>query len=112
MKLNSFLPPVCIPSTTNPRMYYIIAGGEWIEVDRMYDREELNSLWVKHRVSRVVPVVLSEKTYKVKGSKGNQYIISNKNGKWHCTCPSFMFHRHSDCKHIAEVKLKEKTKSK
>ncbi len=37
----------------------------------------------------------------IKGSKGNEYVVTGSNGKWHCTCPGFQF-RHS-CKHTAEA---------
>lgn len=36
----------------------------------------------------------------VKGSKGNEYVVTGANGKWNCTCPGFQF-RHS-CKHTVE----------
>ena len=36
----------------------------------------------------------------IKGSKGNEYIVTGSNGKWTCTCPGFQF-RHS-CKHTSE----------
>ncbi len=35
----------------------------------------------------------------VKGSKGQEYVVTNANGKWHCTCPGFQFRR--SCKHTA-----------
>lgn len=37
----------------------------------------------------------------IKGSKGNEYIVTGSNGRWNCTCPGFQF-RHS-CKHTAEA---------
>lgn len=37
----------------------------------------------------------------VKGSKGNEYVVTGSNGKWNCTCPGFQF-RHS-CKHTVEA---------
>ena len=33
----------------------------------------------------------------VKGSKGQEYVVTNANGLWHCTCPGFTFRR--SCKH-------------
>lgn len=35
----------------------------------------------------------------VKGSRGNEYVVTNANGLWHCTCPGFQFRR--SCKHTA-----------
>jgi len=34
----------------------------------------------------------------VKGSKGQEYVVTNALGKWHCTCTGFQFRR--TCKHI------------
>ena len=35
----------------------------------------------------------------VKGSKGQEYVVTNAGGVWHCTCPGFQFRR--SCKHTA-----------
>ncbi len=35
----------------------------------------------------------------IKGSKGQEYVVTNANGRWHCTCPGFQFRR--SCKHTA-----------
>lgn len=37
----------------------------------------------------------------VKGSKGNEYVVTNSHGSWSCTCPGFQFRR--SCKHTAEA---------
>lgn len=37
----------------------------------------------------------------VKGSKGNEYILTRNAGKWTCSCPGFQFR--SSCKHTAEA---------
>ena len=37
----------------------------------------------------------------VKGSKGNEYVVTGTNGKWHCTCPGFQFR--NSCKHTQEA---------
>jgi hypothetical protein len=47
------------------------------------------------------------KSWKVAGSKpGTVYDVTNKNGKWSCSCPSASFHR-GDCKHVKKLKLEE-----
>ncbi len=33
----------------------------------------------------------------IKGSKGDEYIVTNANGKWACSCPGFQFRK--SCKH-------------
>lgn len=34
----------------------------------------------------------------VKGSKGDEYVVTGNNGVWSCTCTGFQFRKH--CKHI------------
>jgi hypothetical protein len=34
----------------------------------------------------------------VKGSKGDEYIVTKENGQWSCTCVGFQFRR--KCKHV------------
>ena len=34
----------------------------------------------------------------VKGSKGDEYVVTKENGKWSCTCTGFQFRR--KCKHV------------
>ena len=41
------------------------------------------------------------KTFSIKGSKGDSYIVTIGNGKSHCTCSGFQFRR--NCKHLKEV---------
>lgn len=40
------------------------------------------------------------KTFKIKGSKGDEYIVTIGNGKYNCTCSGFQFRRM--CKHVKE----------
>lgn len=37
----------------------------------------------------------------VKGSKGNDYILTRNANKWTCSCPGFQFR--NSCKHVAEA---------
>ena len=46
------------------------------------------------------PVPMSS-TWNVKGSKGNEYIVTLSNGHYSCTCVGFIFHK--ICKHIKSV---------
>jgi len=41
------------------------------------------------------------KTFNVKGSKGDSYIVTVGSGKMHCTCSGFQFRK--SCKHVKEV---------
>ena len=41
-------------------------------------------------------------TWRVAGSKGAQYVVTQDAGRWSCTCVGFQFHK--DCKHIREKK--------
>ena len=34
----------------------------------------------------------------VKGSKGQEYVLTKTNAKWSCTCPGFEYRK--DCKHV------------
>lgn len=44
----------------------------------------------------------STQTFTVRGSKGDEYIVTNEGGRWACTCVGFGFRK--DCKHIHQVK--------
>jgi len=43
------------------------------------------------------------RSWTVDGSKGNQYIVTNDNGKWSCDCVAGKFGRH--CKHVEKAKI-------
>jgi hypothetical protein len=42
------------------------------------------------------------RSWTVDGSKGNQYIVTNDDGKWSCDCVAGKFGRH--CKHVEQLK--------
>jgi hypothetical protein len=48
------------------------------------------------------PKLSTTQTWRVAGSKGNEYTVTNSDGAWSCTCTGFGFRR--DCKHIQEKK--------
>lgn len=54
---------------------------------------EVNGATVSH-----TPIVQKSSEIVVKGSKGNNYIVTKHNGKASCTCPGFNFRR--SCKHL------------
>lgn len=41
------------------------------------------------------------KTFKVKGSKGDEYVVSVNGDRFNCTCSGFQFRR--TCKHVKEI---------
>ncbi len=49
----------------------------------------------------VEPVKSDIRTVKIKGSKGDEYIVTVGAGKINCTCSGFQFRR--SCKHVKEV---------
>lgn len=110
MIINSILPPTCIQSVVNGQWYIVTTDSKlgWVEVDRKYGWEELNSMWVKKTYDKVeTPKVKRIKAnYKVEGSRGNVYKVINDDGKWNCSCPAFGWGRGKDCKHIKQLKIK------
>ncbi len=44
---------------------------------------------------------VSVETRIVKGSKGQDYVLTRNGGRWTCSCPGFQFRR--SCKHTAGV---------
>jgi hypothetical protein len=42
------------------------------------------------------------KQFLVTGSRGDQYTVTEKNGKWDCSCSGFKFR--SKCRHVDEIK--------
>ena len=44
------------------------------------------------------------KEYKVPGSKGAIYTVTDDHGAWSCTCPASKWQK-GECKHIKELKL-------
>ena len=48
--------------------------------------------------------VVVGKEYKVPGSKGAIYTVTDDNGSWSCTCPASKWQK-GECKHIVALKL-------
>lgn len=44
-------------------------------------------------------------TWVVEGSRGNQYTVSLRSGRYHCTCPASVYRTwpSSECKHIRQI---------
>lgn len=113
MRFRSFFPPLSFQGPISKQWYVICSsdGDGWVEVKRQYSWAELEKLWDKIEYGSKPKVKEIEKEYKeynVVGSKGNSYKVVNDNGHWSCTCPAHGFGRGKDCKHIKEIKLKNK----
>ena len=108
MIINSLLPPTTLQSPSTGQWYIVTTDPKlgWVAVDRKYSWEELDKMW--RRVTYGVTIKAEPKrikaTYKVDGSKGNVYNVTNDNGVWNCSCPAHGFGRGKDCKHIKEIK--------
>ena len=48
-------------------------------------------------------LVLVGETFKVPGSKGAVYTVTNDRGSWTCTCPASKWQA-GECKHVAKLK--------
>jgi len=58
------------------------------------------------------PKRIEKNVFKIHSQSNNgEYIVSRKNGEWHCTCPDHKF-RKVECKHINAVKFYLKLKEK
>ena len=62
-----------------------------------------NILWIKDLQGNTATVKIDPdyKQWRVKGSKGNEYLVIRQKGQYNCTCPGFTFRK--NCRHIAEV---------
>jgi len=92
------VPPAIYRSHTG--VCYGIAGAVWVEVPSGTTLDELSQYMV-YKPLEVAPVP-GEKTWSVKGSKGNLYSVKLSGGAYTCSCPGFGFRR--KCRHIKEIK--------
>ena len=92
------MPPALFTSHTGIR--YGIAGSIWVEVPENTTLDELSEYMV-YKPRQTEPIV-GEKTWSVKGSKGNTYTIKLSGGTYSCSCPGYGFRR--NCRHIKEIK--------
>ena len=78
-------------------------------IDRIYTPKELEKIWVKEQPKYQYTSTKQElkpKTYKVDGSKGKSYTVTQKGSEWSCNCPASTFRKWESCKHIKEIKNK------
>ncbi len=106
MKLNLGAAPVevvwppCLSTIRGKR--YAISGNVWIEVPMSTVFDDLPKYMVCK--AREAPVTAPAQSWKVQGSKGNEYTVKLSQGVWSCTCPGYSFRR--KCRHI-EAKKRE-----
>jgi hypothetical protein len=109
MEYKSFLPPICFQSAISDT-WYIIANGIWNKVDRQYSWKELESMWIREtkysKPKEEKKIIQPTETYKVPGSRNNEYTVVNNSGIWTCSCPAHGFGRGKDCKHILLLRNK------
>lgn len=97
-KVKSHMPPTVITTLSGT---FAVFGGNWIPVPADTTLEEVTKWWEPVRfVKKAMPT--ADKSFKVKGSKGDVYVVSVQNNVWNCTCSGFGFRR--KCRHIDSVK--------
>lgn len=92
------MPPTVITTLSGT---YAVFGGNWIPVAPDTTLEEVTKWWVPSFPKVKMPTT-KDKTFTVKGSKGDVYEVSVQNNSWSCTCSGFGFRR--KCRHIDSVK--------
>ena len=62
--------------------------------------KEVNNIWGFFPKEELI---LIGETFRVPGSKGAVYTVTNDRGSWTCSCPSAKWQK-SECKHIVQLK--------
>ena len=91
--------PKCEKILFPPRLYCEdcfeeIPDSNWVEVPEGTTLKDIQ--WIPTHEKKAIHIP-KKKIMKVKGSKGNEYVLTYKDGKVTCTCPGFKFRR--KCKH-------------
>jgi len=95
-------------SDSKDKMYgYVKAGtGEIQEVKKPYRFhvrgrrfKEVPNIWGFFHSDELIHL---GGQYKVTGSRGNVYTVTEERGTWSCTCPASKYQA-GDCKHIRQV---------
>jgi len=72
-------------------------GRRFEEVQRNRWRFDLNL-----RIEAERPAQPKGQTWRVSGSNGNEYVVSESNGVWTCSCPGHGFR--GRCRHVDELR--------
>jgi hypothetical protein len=67
--------------------------------------KEIDNIW-NFKPREEVVEAKPGKEYRVPGSAGNIYTVTDDAGTWSCTCPASKWQK-GDCKHIKELKLSQ-----
>jgi len=95
-KIKSFLPPTSMESS-NGR--WAVAGNQWLPIPKNVTLDMLRNAWIPDRPKKQIS---KPGQWTIKGSKGDSYTVTSKDGQWNCTCTGFGFRR--KCKHIESAK--------
>ncbi len=102
-----------IPRRNQPRVFSgrVLASAKWLSPSefmmsgdqnfpvRVINVQSIEKLEIVSGSLQAQSV--KSQVYTVRGSKGQDYVVSNSNGRWTCTCPGFQFRK--NCRHPAEV---------
>lgn len=113
IKVRDSFGPRMIPPRADHRFYEgtVVAKHKWLDPsyfcmtgDKDYPVRSIkadNILDIEYIEGSGTVLRNDVKSWTVKGSKGNEYTVTQTGTKFHCTCPGFTF-RHT-CKHTAET---------
>ena len=65
--------------------------------------KEINNIWGFFPKEELIHI---GETWRVPGSNGAIYKVSNDRGSWSCTCPASKWQK-GECKHVKELKLNQ-----
>lgn len=98
MKPVATVPPALFRSTRGNT--YAIAGSVWVKVPDTTTFDDLHK-YITYKAPEYVRVP-GEKTWSIKGSRGNLYTVKLSEGSYSCDCAGYAFRR--KCRHIEEAK--------
>ena len=92
IKVKTKMNPCIGRSRIDGKLYAM--GGNWVEVPEGTTLKDIQ--WIPTHEKKAIHIP-KKRIMKVQGSKGNEYVLTYKDGKVTCTCPGFKFRR--KCKH-------------
>lgn len=102
--IESLIPPTI--AQIGEKRWAVFTGnhGGWFRIDQTVTLEMLMHRWIKWEPKKTEAQApkIQNKEWKIKGSKGNVYNVSLRNGNYSCECMGFGFRR--KCKHVEQAK--------